>query len=152
MREAVQHRAFNSFWPLFQLALKDEKLKAAIINAKTQLDFSVMMLTLACITALGWTMALGLWCGDDVRLFLCFVGLGALACWYSLHTVHWTYAAFASVVRASIDMARFDVLDRLRISTPGTLLAERLLWDQVKRLIVAHDLSEDIAFKPAVKP
>ncbi len=137
---------FNSFWPRFQLAIKDANLKTAIATSKTQLDFTVLMFALACVTTVGWTLLIGA-VGTDIRVFAGVVCIGGFACAFAIRSVRWSYAAFASVVRASIDMARFDVLDALRIALPDSIRKEGPLWKQVSTLLVEHDSTVDIALK-----
>ena len=136
---------YDSFWPLFQIAIKEPNIRDAIVGSKTQLDFAVLLFTLALATGLGWTLLLGVWAGDDVLAFLGIFAGSAVAVWYALQAVHWTHASYASVVRAAIDASRFDVLAALRIAPPASLAEEKPIWRMVARLQAAGQV-DDIAW------
>jgi hypothetical protein len=71
---------FAFFWPRLQLALqKDEKRSAAIVNAKVQLDFAVLLLWLTGFFTGSWLVIFALW-GDSLALLLIVAGVGPQGC------------------------------------------------------------------------
>lgn len=56
------------------------------------------------------------------------------------------YVAFGELVRSSIDLYRFDLLDALRVTRPHSLRDERVLWDTLQRVSAAGQEGIDLSY------
>jgi len=138
---------FDFFWPRFLLvARNDQKLSDALSSAKIQVDFSVLVLTLSIGSLLAWAVALFVG-GTSALTAAAVIGVGPLAVGGWLGLVHASYAGFADVVRAAIDLHRFDVLAALRQPLPVTSQGEALCWDGVQRLSLFDEHRANVTFR-----
>ena len=65
------------------------------------------------------------------------------------------YVAFGELVRSSIDLYRFDLLDALAVARPRSLRDERVLWDALQRVSAAGQEGIDLSYRhpdPAKEP
>ena len=74
-------------------------------------------------------------------------GLGPLVVWGWLGIVHASYGEFAEVVRAAIDLRRFDVLAALRYALPSSAAQEKRCWVAVQRLSLFDEHAANAALR-----
>jgi hypothetical protein len=142
---AVERYDFNFelFWSRMQRVLQKDKDFSPILQAaKTQLDFLVASCALTGLWAICWGMILAITRGPSAVFFAVAFGGPLLAWfWYLAAVAH--YRTFADVLRTSIDLFRFDLLNELHFPLPSGVLEERKLWnlaDRLHALYEPHDL------------
>ncbi len=137
---------FDFFWPRFQLAIqKNDKLSSAIVTAKIQLDFAIFSLVLTTVAAVAWFVIFAL-IGHRIPLLAALVlGPPTVALW--LQVVHASYAGFAEVVRSSIDIGRFELLQALHQPLPVTTEAEKQMWERLANLVCFASHQHNLTFK-----
>ncbi|HEY1756194.1 MAG TPA: hypothetical protein VGG72_12410 [Bryobacteraceae bacterium] len=133
---------FEHFWSRLQLPVQRDKDFGPTLQAsKTQLDFLISCCALTFVWGGSWAAWLLVSGGPD-WLFLA----TALLCpvlayaWYRAAVVH--YRTFADVLRSSIDLFRFDLLNALHFPRPDGVLAERELWQTLDALNVLFELRD----------
>jgi hypothetical protein len=137
---------FDFFWPRLQLVIKDEKLTAKLTTAKIQVEFSLLSLTLSALFVASWLITLGV-VGHSLYSLgvVAAVGPPLIIMW--LWLVHESYSAYSELVRGTIDVSRFDLLQALRRPLPATTEAEKKVWEQTARLLVLDEHDVEIAFQ-----
>lgn len=137
---------FEFFWPRFLISIqKNTELSSAIVKAKIQLDFAVVALWLTLLFVIVWLPLLTIY-GKSLVVLLVVAGLAPFAATGSLRLVHTSYSAFAEIVRSAIDTNRFMLLQALRRPLPVSTQAEKIVWEQVVRLL-RLDEKIDTTFK-----
>jgi hypothetical protein len=137
---------FDFFWPRLELTMKNDKLSAALTTARIQFDFSVLSLTLTVVFTVAWLAILGRY-GQSLVTLLLVVAVGPLAAAIWLWIVHASYSAYAELVRSTIDLCRFDLLQALRLPLPSNAEAEMKTWQAIARLLVLNDHGAGLAFR-----
>jgi hypothetical protein len=126
---------FEFFWPRFLIAIqKNTELSSAIVKAKIQLDFAVLLFWLTLLFVMVWLPLLTNY-GKSLVVLLVMAGLAPFATTGSLRLVHASYSAFAEIVRSAIDTNRFELLQALRRPLPVSTQAEKIVWEQAIRLL-----------------
>jgi hypothetical protein len=119
------------FWTRLQNSLqKDAKEYYSILqDTKVQVDCAVTLFWLSLLFTLFWTTALQWWFLDvTVREFL-IVGIsGTVSVVGCYQLACQSYRIFADVMRSSVDLLRFQVLQALHIPLPSGSEEERNLW------------------------
>ncbi|TBC84237.1 hypothetical protein [Rhizobium ruizarguesonis] len=118
---------FDVLWPRLSMVIKDQQLVSRLESSKTQVDFSILCMTLTSLFTVVWLVVLAIY-GKSL-LTVAIVTLGApvvFVAWFGI--VHQSYQAYAVVVRLAIDVARFDLLDALRQPLPLTTADEKASW------------------------
>lgn len=119
------------FWTRLQNSLqKDAKEYYAVLqDTKVQVDCAVTLFWLSLAFTLFWTPALIWWFFDStVREFL-LVGIGGSACVAGSYLLACqSYRVFADVMRSSVDLFRFQVLEALHLPLPFSSQEEQDLW------------------------
>ena len=122
-----------TFWSRLQpLVQKHQEFYAGLQDAKVQLDFLVSCVFLSGLSTVVWLVVLPVSVGPGWPL-LAVVVLGPLATRMFYLTATENYVAFGELVRTSIDLYRFDLLDALAVARPRSLRDERVLWDALQR-------------------
>jgi hypothetical protein len=129
---------FDFLWPRLRLAIlkEDEKVAEIIDNAKTQVDFSLLMVLLCALFTIGWVIALALLGGSPLTVIL----LGVAGQWiifFFLRVVEESIKQLGELAGAAIDFYRFKLLRRLDVNLPGDLVAERALWQRLQQSTTA---------------
>lgn len=111
----------------------DNKAYGALLDAKTQLDFLVACFWLSAITWIGWFIPLALF-SNSWQIFFVVATLGPVAAFlfYGLTTTN--YLSYGQIIRASVDLNRFDLLDSLHIRQPSGIREEREIWRGLREL------------------
>ena len=125
----------DSFWSRLQKSIQaDEKFYAALIDAKTQLDFLISLFWLTILFTVSWLSFL-LYSRTSWIAFILVgvIGPALAALWYEIAKQN--YLAFADILRTSIDLFRFDLLAELHVPRPSSSDHERVLWDKLNHLI-----------------
>jgi hypothetical protein len=125
---------FEIFWSRMQRAIQRDKDFASLLQqSKMQLDFLISCSVLTGIWSLLWIL-ISLLLGTGRLPFLLSAAFGPLISytWYRAAVAQ--YQTFADVLRTSIDLFRFDLLNDLHVALPGDLPAEQALWDMLHRI------------------
>lgn len=105
-------------------------LAGTVQDSKTQLDFVVGVFWALLLSTIFWILALPL-LTHSLALYLA-VAIGMpLASTFSYAIVLVSYRAFVDLIRSSVDLYRFALIDALHLHRPPSLTAERKLWNDV---------------------
>lgn len=119
-----------------------------------QLDFLVLCVFLSAVSTAVWLVVLPIWAGAGWLLpAVAVLGLLLTRLFYLAATEN--YVAFGELVRSSIDLYRFDLVDALRVARPRSLRDERVLWDALQRVSAAGQEGIDLSYRhpdPAKEP
>ncbi|CDZ29371.1 hypothetical protein [Neorhizobium galegae] len=137
---------FDLLWPRLQMVIKNETLLAKLENARIQLDFSILSLSLSGLFTVTWLAVLGIW-GSSLAALLIVVVFGPLMVVLWLWIVHESFTAFSETVRGTIDIGRFDLLKALHRPLPKTLGDERAIWAVVAAMLSLDEPEGDIAYE-----
>ena len=122
------------FWPHLQVVISD-KLRGALSESRTMLDFALTSATLAILYAL-----LCLVGGPWLYASKWFWGLHAAAAAGVAYLAYRTAVAvalqFGDLFRASFDLHRLDLLAALRRKAPSKLGEERDKWRELSELVL----------------
>jgi hypothetical protein len=122
----------TTFWSRLQAVIqKHEDFYGTLQDAKVQLDFLVASVYLAAGTTAVWLVVLPIW-GDSVPVFVAVALLGPLTVRLCYRAAVENHVAFADIVRTSVDLYRFELLQALHLSIPETLRQERALWANLR--------------------
>lgn len=136
----------DPFWSRLQkVLLGDEKFYSTLVDAKTQLDFMISIFWLTvCITAV-WSVTL-LYLRRSLAAFLIVAVLGPVlsVLWYRIALQN--YRAFADILRSSIDLYRFQLLDNLHVGKPCGTDQERRTWADLNQIIGYGQPGEQISY------
>jgi hypothetical protein len=126
---------FEFLWPRFLISIqKNSELSSAIVKAKIQLDFAVVLFWLTLLFVIVWLPLLTIY-GKSLVVLLVVAGLAPFAATGSLRLVHASYSAFAEIVRSAIDTNRFVLLQALQRALPVSTQDEKIVWGQVVQLL-----------------
>jgi hypothetical protein len=128
---------FDFVWPRLRLTLKDEKLAESLDRAEAQVDYSVLCLALTVVFFVFWLLVMA-FAGDSLWTLAGLVTFGPLAIFVWLSVLQASFSAFAGVVRAIVDVRRFDLLEGLRSALPSDSAKERALWARIERRLAAN--------------
>jgi hypothetical protein len=125
----------DCFWTRLQRVLQGKKeFNETLRDAKTQLDFMVSFFWLTVASTALWLVALPLVCHTWLAFAAVWLAGPALArLWYLIAVQN--YRSFADLLRSSVDLFRFDLLNELKIAPPPDSESERRLWDDLNRKI-----------------
>ena len=125
---------FEIFWSRMQRAIQKDKDFAPVLQqAKMQLDFLISCCVLTSMWSGVWMATLLLLgTGRLAFLFVALAGPLIAYAWYRAGVAQ--YRTFADVLRTSIDLFRFDLLNDLHIALPGDVPEEQALWDTLHRI------------------
>ena len=128
---------FDYLWPRLRLLLhKNDKFAAPLEAAKTQIDFSLLMVALSCVFAIEW-LSLAFAYGSPYVLIAVATG-GPLVVLAFKRIVEESMKQFGALVASAVDLTRFTLLKELNFSVPGDSAAERKLWERIQKLATAH--------------
>ena len=152
--ESMQHYAFSRyrinlavFWSRLQpLVQQHKEFYAGLQDAKVQLDFLVVCVFLSAFSTAVWLVVLPIWAGVG-WLLLAVVVLGPLLTRLFYLAATENYVAFGELVRSSVDLYRFDLLDALHVARPRSLRDERVLWDALRRVSAAGQEGVDLSYR-----
>lgn len=144
--ESIRSYAFSRyginlvfFWTRFQKVLQGKSdFFRTLQDAKTQLDFTVSLFWLTCISTAWWLIALPFLAQDWLLLFTVWIiGPFLARQWYKIGVEN--YRSFADLMRSSLDLFRLDLLSDFKIAAPQNSEAEAKLWDQLNRKMTYGD-------------
>ena len=152
--ESMQHYAFSRyrinlavFWSRLQpLVQQHKEFYAGLQDAKVQLDFMVVCVFLSAFSTAVWLVVLPIWASVG-WLLLAVVVLGPLLSRLFYLAATENYVAFGELVRSSVDLYRFDLLDALHVARPRSLRDERVLWDALRRVSAAGQEGVDLSYR-----
>jgi hypothetical protein len=138
---------FELLWSRLQLpAQRDKDFGPLLQAAKTQLDFLVSCSALTLVWALLWAILLYFSKGP-VYVFLGIAIGGPVVsyAWYCVAVAQ--YRTLADLLRATIDLFRFDLLTALHYPLPSAVQEERTVWRTVDALHALFEL-RDLRYAP----
>jgi hypothetical protein len=122
------------FWPHLQTVIGD-KLRAALGESRTMLDFALTSATLAILYMLLCLFG-GPWLYRSPWFWAWHVFGGAVIALMAYRTAVVVALQFGDLFRASFDLHRLDLLKALRRKAPATFGAERDKWAELSGLVL----------------
>ena len=145
--ETRYQMSLDVFWPRLQRAIQeDDKLFSTMQDAKIQLDLFVSCTWLATLFALIWIPWLTAAGTDWITFLLAWMAAPVVA-WGSYHLACVSYQGFAQVVRAAIDVQRFQLLKELHLALPPGLDEERDLWRRLGDWLGYNSVEGEFLYK-----
>ena len=124
------------FWTRLQkVVAADANFYSAMQDAKMQVDFLVALIWHTLLFTLVWVIALPC-LGEAKYLFLVIATMGPILAYVWYLVALQNYRAFASVLCASVDLFRIDLLKALRVPLPANAEQERLIWETIEQRLV----------------
>ena len=125
----------DAFWSRLQkVVVGDEKFYSSLVDAKTQLDFTISLFWLTVWFTAIWTVELLILRKSILAFVLVAVGGPVLSIlWYQIALQN--YRAFADVLKTSVDLYRFDLLELLRVEQPRGNIHEHRIWGRLNSVI-----------------
>ena len=116
------------FWTRLQRELqKDALFNATVSDAKTQVDFLVSLSFLTVIFSVFWSFYCT-WVQPSPVWFLMVAALGPIVARLLYLATCQNYLVFADLMRSSVDLFRFSLLNDLHVLRPPGNREEVLLW------------------------
>jgi len=138
---------FDFLWPRLKLAVqKDEKISTLIEIAKTQVDFSLLMVLLCGLFTAGWIIAL-VWLGGSPLVVIVLGVSGQWMIFFFLRVVEESVKQLGELLSAAVDFYRFKLMREMDIDLPGSLAAERALWQRLQQSSTTALGTIDIAYR-----
>ncbi|MFN2407677.1 MAG: hypothetical protein ABR594_16635 [Pyrinomonadaceae bacterium] len=124
----------EAIWSNLQRVVqKDEKAHAALMEAKTQLDFLVSCCWLTLLWSIIWAVVFVRPVPSRYGFLGAAVGGPLLAyMWYRIAAEQ--YRSFADVAMTTLDVFRFALLEQMRLGTPYDVEDERFIWRSLDQL------------------
>ncbi len=120
-------------WPRILKNVRADKDVVEILQAaRTRLEIAVAMTFVLTVFVLFWSIATFATAGALIP-FVVVALAGPLAVRMLYSVALESYQAFSEMVRASIDLYRFDLLKALHIRLPADAGAERTIWQALSR-------------------
>jgi hypothetical protein len=134
-------------WSRLQAIVQGKKeFFSSLQDAKTQLDFLVSLCWVTAVFWILWSVLVPLY-SHDYLLFgiIMFAGPALTWLWYRLACE--SYTAFADLMRTSVDLYRFELLDAMNLPRPRDLDDENALWERVAQAIGFEDSDVHFEYK-----
>jgi hypothetical protein len=139
--------SLDAFWSRLQPVLQAKKdFYSSLLDAKTQLDFLVACCWLGGITTVVWVVLL-LLKGHVIFLFLVVAAGGPLLTRLFYWLAVKNYLVFADLVRTSVDLYRFGLLQSLHIAVPRGVREERRIWKSLERLSTSLQEEYELSYE-----
>jgi hypothetical protein len=142
----------ETFWTRLQpiLAAGNKDFYGGIQDAKTQLDFLVACFWLNLFSAAVWlpVLAVGL---APWWLFVAVAAGGPSICLLCYALAVQSYIVFTELVRSSVDLYRFPLLQALHVALPGGIREERAIWNALQRLSTFGEEAVDLSYQHDAK-
>jgi hypothetical protein len=119
---------------LQRVVQRDDKSFAALLEAKTQLDFLIAFCWLSLVFSLAWMFITGAVLQSRVGfIWLSLTGPFVSYLWYRAAAEQ--YRSFADVSMTCLDAFRLDLLRDLHLRTPSDVDDERFIWESLDHLV-----------------
>jgi hypothetical protein len=135
-------------WSRLQPIVQQKKdFYGSLQDAKTQLDFLISLCWVSAVFWILWAILVPLYSHYDYKLFglIMFAGPAFTWLWYRLACE--SYTAFADLMRTSVDLYRFELLDALNLQRPRDLNDENVLWNRIAQAIGFADTDVHFEYK-----
>lgn len=141
LRAVMEHYALQAYgvefgflWPRLQVVLKqDDPVAATLDQAKSQLEFAIVMTVLTAITAVAWLTLLPLRGGPLPLVIVMAAGTPLLLQFFYKVAIQ-AQQALTETIRGAVDATRLSLLDSLGVDRPATAEDERALWRNLQDL------------------
>jgi hypothetical protein len=138
--------SFEYLWPRLQpVILKNKEMSPLVELARANLDFALLMLSLAMITTAIWWVVLPIW-GRSPWPFIAVGVIGPAVVAFCYLLVEESQILFGALMQSCVDIFRLDVLPLMHQPLPDTLSSERQRWQDLQRLPSAGG-TIDLPFK-----
>jgi hypothetical protein len=135
-----------AFWSRLQPGLQaDANFYTVLQDAKVQVDFLVACCWLTALTWLAWMMAL-LFVATSLGVWLGVALVGPLLAYFFYLLTVTSYAAFADLMRTSVDLYRFSVLRAMHIPLPKGIRQERHTWRALQNVTVFGEDDVELSY------
>jgi hypothetical protein len=129
---AQRRYGFNMdlLWTRLQQAMQGQPFYQTVLGAKAELDSLIALFWLTGVTWVVWWMVLA-FVVRSIGTFLLVAIAGPLVSWALYRLVVASYRSFTDLLRASVDLYRFEVLKGLHLPLPEGPSSERRTWETV---------------------
>ena len=135
-----------TFWSRLQPLLQEQKdFYAGLQDAKVQLDFLVASVFLSGLTTVFWVPFLFV-LAPSAWIFLVVAAMGPILTRGLYLAAVENYVAFGEIVRTSVDLHRFGLVEALHLAQPNSLRDERILWEKLQT-IVTSGLDAQVSYR-----
>jgi hypothetical protein len=122
--------SMDLLWTRLQQAMQGHTFYDTVLDAKAELDSLIALFWLTAVTWIGWW----LWLAFTVEspwTFLVIALAGPASSWLLHRLILASYQSFNDLLRASVDLYRFQVLEALHIALPDGPTSEKQIWEAV---------------------
>ncbi|HET7436908.1 MAG TPA: hypothetical protein VFN10_19525 [Thermoanaerobaculia bacterium] len=129
---AQRRYGFNMdlLWTRLQHAMQGQPFYQTVLGAKAELDSLIALFWLTGVTWVAWWFVLAFIVRSSAT-FLLVALAGPLVSWALYRLVVASYRSFTDLLRASVDLYRFEVLKGLHLPLPEGPSSERRTWETV---------------------
>ena len=122
------------FWPeIEKFAAADEAFSRALEESKIRLDFAISIAAVAMLFTTVWIVVLiSVRAGRGPVCLVAILGPAVAIVFYQIAV--WNSYALNAVVRAAVELFRFQVLAAFHCELPADANAERALWAELTKL------------------
>lgn len=136
---------FNFFLTRIQKTLQsEEKYFPVLATAKAQLDFIIALFWLSCLFAVSWT-PVAAWWGFSFWLLLAAAVAAPASAWLFYQLAVRSYRSYADLLRTTVDLFHFQLLQSLHIALPHSSVDERELWRSIGEWL-GHGDYRDVSY------
>jgi hypothetical protein len=138
----------DTFWTRLQplLASGNKDFYSGLQDSKTQLDFLIACCCLSALSTAVWLPLLAVR-GALWWLFLAVALGGPAASWLCYELAVESYVVFTELVRTSVDLYRFSLLQALHIALPKGIRDERAVWNALRKLATDGREAVDLTYQ-----
>ena len=122
--------SMDLLWTRLQQAMQGQPFYNTILDAKAELDSLIALFCLTGVTWVGWWIALAV-TASSPTIFLVVAVVGPFTSWGLHKLILASYQSFNDLLRASVDLFRFKVLEALHIELPDGPTSEKAIWAAV---------------------
>jgi hypothetical protein len=130
-------------WSRLQPVVQQNKeFYSTLQESKTQLDFAISLCWLTIVFWIVWAILLPLY-SKAYLLFGLLMAIAPVLAWVWYRLACESYMTFADLMRTSVDLYRFDLIDSLNLERPRDLHDENILWGRIAQSIGFGDPASD---------
>ena len=144
-------------WSRLQTVVQQKKeFYGSLQDAKTQLDFLISLWWLTTLFWIAWGVVLPLTFDAEQPLpaYVVFAAIalaGPVLSWIWYRLACQSYSAFADLMRTSVDLYRFELLDSLHLRRPSGKDEENRLWLSIVQATAFEDSTQNFEYKAESK-
>lgn len=123
-----------------------ERFIETIAEAKSSLDFMLVVSTLSSIFALFTGVYLVIVKASGLLFITCFCG-GLFLAWLTYRSAIASALLYAQQIKAGFDLYRHELLKQMHLELPKTLSEEAELWNEIGQLLYRNNRNAKIKYK-----